>query len=52
MSLMKATYERPPRKLKYQMEHLAQISSKVSVWMGFIPLDKWALSHNEGRRYA
>lgn len=51
MLLVRAAYEGQPRKLDYRMERLAQLSRDTALWLLAIPLEKWALSYDRGRRY-
>lgn len=33
------------------MERIARVNPKVEAWLRVVPLEKWALSYDGGRRY-
>lgn len=51
MLLVRAAYDRQPCKLEYKVEQLALEEHGPNSWLQAIPLNRWALSRDEGKRY-
>ena len=47
----RATMESKVKKFIYHMDTIARINVEARNWLEQIPLEKWALSHDGGRRY-
>ena len=49
--MCRVTMESKIKKIISHMDTIGRINAKARNWLEHIPLEKWALSHDDGRRY-
>lgn len=48
---IKVAYECQPRKFNRRMERIGRVSVDAEAWLRTVPLEKWALAHDRGKRF-